>query len=148
MAFFEELGKTLTKVGEATAQKTKEVAELTKVNAKILDVQNKLEKAYTEVGKKYVALHPVNDEEGMKEAVEAVYALEDQLKLLDKQMQDLKGTVKCEVCGNICDAESSYCGKCGAELHRAEIIIDAEDPAQTEETEEPGTAEDIDDTVE
>lgn len=140
MAFFDELSKTLTKVGEATAQKTKEVAELTKVNAKILDVQNKLEKAYTEVGKKYIATHPVNDEDGMKEVVEAVYVLEDQLKELDKQLQGLKGTVKCTVCGNVCDEESFYCGKCGAELHKAEVIIDVEGT-------EPVSG-DIDETVE
>ena len=61
MAFFEDLGKKLTKVGEVTAQKTKEVAEFTKANAKILDVQNKLDKAYAEVGRKYVELHPANE---------------------------------------------------------------------------------------
>ena len=53
MAFFEDLGKKLTKVGEAAAEKTKEVAEFTKANAKILEIQNKLDKAYVEVGKKY-----------------------------------------------------------------------------------------------
>ena len=72
MAFFEDLGKKLTKVGEAAAEKTKEVAEFTKANAKILDVQNKLDKAYIEVGKKYLELHPTNDEEAMETVVNAV----------------------------------------------------------------------------
>lgn len=135
MAFFEELGKTLTKVGEVTAQKTKEVAELTKVNAKILETQNKLDKAYTEVGKKYIALHPVNDEEGMQEVVSAVYALEDQLKDLEKQLHELKGTVKCATCGTQCDADAAYCSKCGTELHKEKDIIDVEEIIREEETE-------------
>lgn len=147
MAFFEEIGKTLTKVGEATAQKTKEVAEITKANAKKLDIQNKLDKAYAEVGKKYVALHPVNDEEGMKKVVDAVYALEDQLKELEKQLHDLKGTVKCENCGTQCDAEASYCSSCGAELHKAEIIIDAEE-VKPEETAPEAEAEEAAEAVE
>ncbi len=126
MAFFEELGKTLTKVGEVTVQKTKEVADFTKANAKILDVQNKLDKAYIEVGKKYLELHPANDEEDMKAVVDAVYSLEDQLKELRKQLQELKGTCQCAVCGAKCDAEAAFCSKCGAELKKEEVIIDAE----------------------
>lgn len=127
MAFFEDLGKKLTKVGEVAAEKTKEVAELTKVNAKILDVQNKLDKAYIEVGKKYLELHPANDEEDMEAVVNAVYELEDQLKELRRQLQELKGTVKCDVCGADCDNNDVFCKKCGAELKKDEIIIDAED---------------------
>lgn len=125
MAFFEDLGKKLTKVGEVAAEKTKEVAELTKVNAKILDVQNKLDKAYIEVGKKYLELHPANDEEDMEAVVNAVYALEDQLKELRRQLQELKGTVKCDVCGADCDNNDVFCKKCGAELKKDEIIVEA-----------------------
>ena len=142
MAFFEELGKTLTKVGEATVQKTKEVADYTKANAKILEIQNKLDKAYIEVGKKYLELHPVNDEEDMAEAVGAVYEMEDLLKELRKQLQELKGTVKCEVCGLECDSDDVFCRKCGAELKKEEVIIDAE------EVEEEVTEEDFEEVVE
>ena len=142
MTFFEDFGKKLTKVGEVTAQKTKEVAEFTKLNAKILDVQNKLDKAYIEVGKKYVELHPVNEDEQMKYVVDAAYALEDQLKELRKQLQDLKGMVKCDVCGSEIDAEAVFCSRCGAELKKEEIIIDGEAEEVVVE------AEDIEDTVE
>lgn len=147
MAFFEDLGKKLTKVGEAAAEKTKEVAEFTKVNAKILDVQNKLDKAYIEVGKKYLELHPANDEEDMKAVVDAVYGLEDQLKELLKQLQDLKGTVKCDGCGAECDADATFCSKCGAELKKEEIIVDGE-AVDVEEAEVEVAPEDIEETVE
>lgn len=153
MAFFEDLGKTLTKVGGAAAEKTKEVAEYTKANAKILEVQNKLDKAYVEVGKKYLELHPANDEEDMKAVVEGVYDLEDQLRKLRKQLQDLKGTVKCDTCGSECDSEDAFCRKCGSELKKEEIIIDAEE-VESEVVEEEATeevvveAEDIEETVE
>ena len=126
MAFFEDLGKKLTKVGEAAAEKTKGVAEFTKLNAKILDIQTKLDKAYMEVGKKYLELHPANDDEEMALAVGVVFDMEEQLKDLRKQLQELKGTVKCEVCGAECEAEDGFCRKCGAELKKEEIIIDVE----------------------
>ena len=142
MAFLEELGKTLTKVGEATVQKTKEVADYTKANAKILEIQNKLDKAYIEVGKKYLELHPVNDEEDMAEVVGVVYEMEDLLKELRKQLQELKGTVKCEACGLECDSDDVFCRKCGAELKKEEVITDAEEVA------EEVTEEDFEEVVE
>lgn len=151
MTFFEELGKTLTKVGEATVQKTKEVADFTKANAKILEIQNKLDKAYVEVGKRYLELHPANDEDDMKAVVNKVYDLEEQLKKLRKQLQDLKGTVKCETCGSECDGEDVFCRKCGSELQKEEIIIDAEDIADdAEKTEDVVIVEeaDFEETVE
>lgn len=151
MAFFEELGKTLTKVGEATVQKTKEVADFTKANAKILEIQNKLDKAYTEVGKKYLELHPANDEEDMKAVVDAVYLLEDQLKELKKQLQELKGTVKCENCGTESDAEAVFCSKCGKELKKEEVIIDAEEVVESdivEDAEAVAEATEVEESVE
>ena len=150
MAFFEDLGKKLSKVGEVAAEKTKEVAEFTKTNAKILDVQNKLDKAYIEVGKKYLELNPANDDEDMKSVVDVVYALEDQLRGLRKQLQDLKGTVNCDVCGASCATEATFCSKCGAELKKEEVIIDAEDveEADFDFVEEDVAEEDIEETVE
>lgn len=126
MAFFDDLGKTLTQAGQAAAKKTKEVADLTKANAKIMDIRAKLDKAYAEVGRKYVELHPVADEDGMKEAVEAVYSLEDRLTVLQNELHDLKGTVRCRKCGAACDADATYCASCGAELSGNEVVVDVE----------------------
>ena len=91
-----------------------------------------------EVGKKYMELNPVIQDENMKEVMEAVYGLEDQLNELKKQLQEMKGTVKCDVCGTQCDAEAAFCSKCGAELKKEDIIVDAEEvviePADIEDS--------------
>ena len=94
MTFFEEFGKKVLNIGETAAEKTKEVAGFAKMNVKILDVQNKLDKAYIEVGKKYLSLHPENEEEDMMAVVTVVYELEDQLTELRAQLQELKEEMK------------------------------------------------------
>ena len=93
-------------------------------------------------------VHPANDEDDMKAVVDAVYALEDQLKVLRKQLQDLKGNVKCEVCGADCVAEAAFCSKCGAELKKEEVIIDADVVEEDIEEVEDVVEEDIEETVE
>ena len=107
--------------------KTGEAVEYTKLNAKMLDVQNKLDKAYIQMAKRYLELHPANEEEEMKTVVEAVYAMEDQLNDLRGQLQNLKGTAKCHVCGFQCPAEAAFCSKCGTELKKEEFIFEAEE---------------------
>lgn len=144
MAFFEDLGKKLTQVGEAAAEKTKDVAEFTKAKAKVLDVSGKLDKAYIAMAKKYLELHPANEEEGMKQVVDAVYALEDQLKELERQLQDLKGVKKCESCGAECETDAAFCSACGAELKKKEVIIEGE----ASEVEETVEEDDIEENVE
>ena len=126
MEFFEEIGRNIVKLGEVTVQKTKEVAEFTKANAKILELQNKLEKAYAAVGKKYVEEHPANEEEALHALVEKVYALEDRIKELRKQLQNLKGTAVCQECGATCSSEAVFCSKCGAELNKESVVVDAD----------------------
>lgn len=144
MAFFDELGKKLTQVGEAAAEKTKDVAEFTKIKAKSLDVSGKLDKAYIALAKRYLELHPAGDEEAMKLVVDAVYALEDQLKELEKQLQSLKGVVKCTECGAECPADAAFCSVCGAEIKKGEVIIDSE----AKEVDEAATENDFEESME
>lgn len=144
MAFFDELGKKLTQVGEAAAEKTKDVAEFTKIKAKSLDVSGKLDKAYIALAKRYLELHPAGDEEAMKLVVDAVYALEDQLKELEKQLQSLKGVVKCTECGAECPADTAFCSVCGAEIKKGEVIIDSE----AKEVDEAATENDFEESME
>lgn len=144
MAFFDELGKKLTQVGEAAAEKTKDVAEFTKIKAKSLDVSGKLDKAYIALAKRYLELHPAGDEEAMKLVVDAVYALEDQLKELEKQLQSLKGVVKCTECGAECPADAVFCSVCGAEIKKGEVIIDSE----AKEVDEAAAENDFEESME
>lgn len=144
MAFFDELGKKLTQVGEAAAEKTKDVAEFTKIKAKSLDVSGKLDKAYIALAKRYLEIHPAGDEEAMKLVVDAVYALEDQLKELEKQLQSLKGVVKCTECGAECPADAAFCSVCGAEIKKGEVIIDSE----AKEVDEAATENDFEESME
>lgn len=126
MAFFNDIGKTLTQAGQAAVHKTKEVADITKANTKVLDAQNKLDKAYAEAGRKYAQLHAGNPEDGMKEAMAVVHEMEERLRELQKELYDLKGMAECPECGTMCEGKSAFCPKCGATLPKNASAIDAE----------------------
>ena len=51
MAFFNEISKKLTSTGQEAVQKAKDVAEITKVNSQIAEIEKKIEEIKLEIGK-------------------------------------------------------------------------------------------------
>ncbi|MGN0334781.1 MAG: zinc ribbon domain-containing protein [Lachnospiraceae bacterium] len=133
MAFLDDLGRTLTQVGQATAQKTKEVADMAKINAKILDSQNKVDKVYEEIGRKYVEEHAADPEEALRGLVQSALRLEDQIREYRNQLNEIKGVAKCPNCGAECDINASYCSSCGGPMPKEEddFVVDSEIVAET-----------------
>ncbi len=130
MAFFEDLGKKLTSAGQAVAQKTKEVAEIAKLNLAIADNEKQINKTYQEIGKLYVEKYADNVGEDFAELVSTIKQAEEEIASLEKQINELKGVCKCEQCGAELNEEVSFCSECGAQIVK-------EEPAEaTEENEE------------
>ena len=57
MAFFNDLSRKLTSVSQTAVQKTKDVADIAKINSEISDLQRTVNNLYYEIGKLYVAKH-------------------------------------------------------------------------------------------
>ncbi|MGD9677012.1 MAG: hypothetical protein AB7V16_01445 [Vulcanibacillus sp.] len=62
MAFFKDLGKKIGSAAEATANKAKEVADVTRLNSKINDEEKLIMKLYNEIGEKTFEQEKDNDE--------------------------------------------------------------------------------------
>ena len=62
MAFFDDLGKKLSQAGQSAVQKTKEVADIARLNSAIYDEEKRIDSNYLEIGKLYVALHDAEHE--------------------------------------------------------------------------------------
>ena len=57
MAFFDNLSKKVSEAGQKTIQKTKELADTSRLNAMIADEEKAINNAYYQIGKLYVSLH-------------------------------------------------------------------------------------------
>ena len=57
MAFFDDLGRKLTSVSQSAVQKTKDVADIAKINAEISELERTVNNLYYQIGKLYVAKH-------------------------------------------------------------------------------------------
>ncbi len=124
MAFFDDLGKLITDAGQSAVQKTKDMTDVAKLNSMITNEQNRINSCYFEIGKLYVALHANDFESDFAVVVNALKDSEQKVRELTQQIQDIKGIVKCERCGNEVPNTLVYCSYCGNPIPRRQGFND------------------------
>ena len=140
MAFFEELGKTLSDTGKEVATKAKALTETIQLKTQISAERTKLEEAYAAIGKQFYETNNA-PEEAYAKAYEAVRASRERIAALEIELSQSEGTRICAECGAKVPKNSFYCGKCGAPVKEAsaeqktneEFAEEPEDTAVTEE---------------
>lgn len=128
MAFFDDLGKKLSQAGQTAVQKTKEVADIAKLNSSIYDEEKKINNNYLEIGKLYVSLRAEEHEEEFDGMIAAIRESEEKIRGYRHQITEIKGIAVCEKCGAEVPLNAAFCSACGAPMPVAA-------PAQPEEVE-------------
>lgn len=113
MAFFDSFSKKVTQMGQTTIQKTKEFAEVTKINSLIDGEEKKITSTYTVIGKMYRERHESDAEEGLAEEIAKILEAEEMIAGYKKQIEEIKGFIHCEKCGAEIPLGSAFCASCG-----------------------------------
>lgn len=113
MAFFDEVGKKLTKAGQGVAQSTKNVATVAKLNSAISDEEKNINRQLLAIGQAYFDLHKDNPEEAMAEAVGSIIRSQEQIARCKEQVRQIKGMVNCPNCGAEVAYSAAFCNACG-----------------------------------
>ena len=113
MDFFDNIGKKLTKAGQAVAQKTKDVTGIAKLNSAIYDEEKKINNTYTEIGKLFVKKNADTSEPDFAALIGLIKESEDLIRSYRGQILEIKGVVRCEKCGAEVTNGSAFCTFCG-----------------------------------
>jgi hypothetical protein len=116
MSVFENFSKKVTDTAKAAAKKSSEVVEVTKLNMNIGSEEDKIKKAYTEIGKSVYEVFTKGEEvnEAFKGQCELISTYEDNIKEMRLKILDLKALKVCPACGAEMESGISFCSKCGA----------------------------------
>ncbi|MEY8354848.1 zinc ribbon domain-containing protein [Lachnospiraceae bacterium 54-53] len=139
MAFFEELGKTLSDTGKEVATKAKALTETIQLKTQISAEKTKLEEAYAVIGKQFYEANS-EPEEAYAKAYDAVRASRERIAALEIELTQSEGTHICAECGAKVPKNSFYCGKCGAPVKEADSEPETEEVVP-EEREQAASAE-------
>ncbi len=116
MAFFDELGKKISKAGQSAVQKGKELADIAKINSAVSDEERKIDDSYREIGKLYFSMHGEDPDVDFAAMISAIRESERKIVEYKQQIKDIKGVVCCEKCGAEVSSNAAFCSACGAPM--------------------------------
>lgn len=116
MAFFEQLGKRLTDMGQGVAKQTKNFTDITRLNAAISDKEKQVSQFYLALGQAYYEMHQNNPNAELGEQIEEIRALRAQILQYQEEIKRIKCVVKCISCGADLPPNSTFCSACGARV--------------------------------
>ena len=122
MAFFDEIGKKLSHTGQMAVQKTKEMADIAKLNSSLSDEEKKINNAYYQIGQLYFDLHSEDFEPDFEVFITQLKESQNNVENLKKQIQDIKGVKRCTTCGAEIPNNSTFCSSCGSAVTQQKSV--------------------------
>lgn len=101
-----------------TAQKTESFVNLSKQKLSLSTLYNKLDKAYSLLGKKVfieIKNNKIDDSE-TSAIVDDIKRLLSEIKLLQNEIDNAEGKVYCSNCGKKSPSGSAFCNFCGEKI--------------------------------
>ena len=120
MAFFEALGKKITETSQEVVQKTKETAEILKLNSMISDEETQLKEYYIELAKAYYEANKDSVPEEYASYFANITEKHTNIANLNDQINKVKGMFPCPNCGASLQSEALFCSSCGTKIEKPE----------------------------
>lgn len=110
-------GKT-GQAAESAGRKATELAQATRINLQIFDLNTECEVLYKEIGKLMYDVHQgiEADEEGIQERLVKLDERHEKIAALREQISLTRSSVRCPNCGKVCSRTDAFCAACGGAL--------------------------------
>lgn len=127
MALFDNLSRKASEISARAIQKTKEISDITRLNAQISEEEKRQNNCYYQLGKQYYSIHSTDGEDVFKPLISSITESEKKLSEMKKQVQDLKGVQRCEKCGAEVEKGAAFCSSCGSPMPQAVTYVASSD---------------------
>ncbi|MEE8825783.1 MAG: zinc ribbon domain-containing protein [Eubacteriales bacterium] len=117
--FFSDIGRHISRYTKKAAEQTGTFFESTKISARITGEENEVKKIYQKLGEE-IFRRAVSGGAALTDSEqELVGSIEDhkeKIRVMRKQLADVKGMIICPKCGAMVAGDAAFCPKCGAEI--------------------------------
>lgn len=116
MAFLRSLGNKIIKTSHGVVQKTKDTAEIIKLNDMITEEEKNITDFYSEIGNLYFNLHSNSYEPNFENMILGIKNSQAKIEGYSEQIKKLKGIVQCNKCGSDVPYGVPFCSSCGSKM--------------------------------
>lgn len=109
-------GEKLNKMTQTAISKSKEMAEVTKLNMEINSFNQNIKEIYNKVGEYVLTNGLLADDTAVAEFAEQVAAIKANIAANQEKLLEVKNIYVCPGCGAEVPRTSKFCDKCGKEM--------------------------------
>lgn len=113
MAFFDNIGKKISDLGQGAMTKTRDLADSARTSAAISDEERKINSYYSQLGRLYYAKCADSADGEFLNIVNMIKDSNRRIEELRAENRARKGLVKCPKCGAENTVDSVFCCACG-----------------------------------
>lgn len=115
-SIFDGIGKKISQTGQDAIRKTKDMAEVAKLNSFISDEEEKVHTYLYEIGKSYYEDNQGSSLSVYLDKMNMVTNSLARIEELNNEIRRIKNIQICSQCGAQIAAESTFCSSCGAKI--------------------------------
>lgn len=127
MAFFEEISKKITNVGQGVAQQAKNLSDTARLNAKISENKKRMSQLLFEMGNDYYKKHRKDQDCEEQEYIDQLNVLFHEIVKFQKEIEEIKTSETCKVCGFRVAEGAVFCMNCGTRVGAEEIEVEEDE---------------------
>ncbi len=115
MDFLSDIGKKITETAKTVTKKSESLVEITKLNLAIGNEEDKIKKAFLEIGSELYKNFQNGESYGdyFDTKCTEIKEMEENIAKLRERVLSLKGTKTCTGCNEVIDEDVKYCPNCG-----------------------------------
>lgn len=117
-------GEKFSKMTQSAVNKSKEVAEITKLTLSNNSLEAEIKNVSDQIGEYVVANNLLADDEIVGQKLNQIVELKAAIDANNAKIRELKNIAICEACGAEVPLTSNFCDKCGAQMKKPEPVVE------------------------
>ncbi len=113
---WEDFSQRISRTGKEVGEKVKETSEVVRLRQKKSSNESKLQDVYAEIGRLYYESHSEEVPEEMLPYFEKVTELQADMEEEQAEIDSIRKTKTCPVCGASMEEDCVFCSRCGAKI--------------------------------
>lgn len=113
MEFIDKFTASVSKTVKQASEGARAIADKNRVRKDIASAENELRARYREIGERYYAETCANPDPAYADVFAEIAALQTELSDMQKELEQLTGSLTCQKCGRAFATDARFCPYCG-----------------------------------